>query len=234
LAWRAWSAYEELGDGVGVLVGVLVTEVPLLPVSPSAPVGDAVALSVSVAVGFEVGVDESDPVGVGDPVGDPNGDPVGVGDPNGDPVGVGDPVGDPVGVGDVDGVGVADGDGVAQAGVGVADGDGARLGGSGSTFLPEVDAPAPASTDVVSVPLKSFVTAAQFTEGLGLAVAPALDVVAPGPRPGLRTPFGDALALFVPVPLVVGEPLPSVRAPPPPPDDCGGRRSTVLLAWMIA
>jgi hypothetical protein len=42
----------------------------------------------------------------------------------------------------------------------------------------------------------------------------------------------------VPVPLIVGEPVPVPSAsppPPPPPDDCGGRlRSTVLLAWMIA
>jgi hypothetical protein len=38
----------------------------------------------------------------------------------------------------------------------------------------------------------------------------------------------------VPVPLIVGEAVPSA-SPPPPPDDCGGMlRSTVLLAWMIA
>jgi hypothetical protein len=210
---------------------VLVTVVPLLPVSPSAPVGDSVGLPVSV--GDSVGL----PVSVGVAV--VVGDIVVVGDPVGDIVVVGDPVGDTVvvgvTVGVVVGVGVADGDGVAQAGVGVADGDGARLGSSGSAFLPEVDAPAPATTDVVSGPLKAFVSAAalHFAETLGLVVAPALDVVVPGPRPGLRTPFGDALALFVPVPLFVGEPLPSVRALPPP-DPRGGMLSTVLLAWMIA
>jgi hypothetical protein len=161
----------------------VVPVVPVSPVSPSAPVGDAVALSVSVGVWSAVGVADTESVGVdvGESVGDNPGD--------GDVAltgGVGDVEGDPVGVVDVVGVGVADGDGVAQAGVGDGEADGSRLGSSGSAFLAEVDAPAPATTDVVSVPVKPAVSAAlHFAEGLGLEVALALDMVEPGPRPGL-------------------------------------------------
>jgi hypothetical protein len=178
----AWRAYEELG--VGVLVTVppvlpLVPLVPVSPVSPSAPDGDAVALSVSVGVGFPVGVDDPESVGVGDSesVGDTDGD--------GDvalTVGVGDMEGDPVGVGDIVGVGVVDGDGVAQAGVGDGVADGARLGSSGWPVLAEVDTPDPATTAVVWVPVRSVVSLApHVAEGLGLVVAPALDTVEPGP-----------------------------------------------------
>jgi hypothetical protein len=224
----AWPAYEELGVGVGV--GVLVTVVPVLPVSPPAPVGDAVGLPVSVDVAVAVG----DTVVVGVVVGDT----VVVGVVVGDTVVIGVVVGDTVvvgvTVGVVDGVGVTDGDGVAQAGVADGVADGTRLGSTGSALLAEVDAPAPAATDVVSVPVKPVVAAAvHVAEGLGRAVAPALDMVAPGRWLGLCTPAGDELAPFAPLPLLVGEPLPSVRALPPPDDPCG-MLSTVLLAWMIA
>jgi len=163
---------------------VAVTVVPVSPVWPSGSVGVAVALSVSDGVAVAVGVDDTESVGVG--VGDTEvvGDTVG--DVDGDvalAVGVGDVLGDPVGI---VGVGVTDGDGVAQAGVGDGEADGTRIGSSGSAFLAEVDAPDPATTAVVSVPATSAVAAAvHFAEGLGLVVAPALDVVPPGPRPDL-------------------------------------------------
>ena len=170
---------------------MLVTVVPVLPVlpvvpvvsvPPASPVGDAVALSVSVGVGFPDGVDDTETVGVA--VGDTESVGVAVGDDVALTVGVGDVEGVPVGVVDVVGDGVADGDGVAQPGVGDGEADGARLGSSGSPVLAEADTPAPATTDVVWVPVKSAVSVAwHFAEGLGLVVAPALDMVEPGPWP---------------------------------------------------
>jgi hypothetical protein len=188
----------------------------------------SVGLSLVVSVGVSVGVGVAVGVGVS----------VGVGDVA-LAVGVTDVLGAPpevLGVGVTDGLAVAhDGDGD-----GVADGRtaGVRLRAISSAFrsLAEVGVVATvgsgsgeAATELVT----TVVTLApQVADAVGCGEAVPLDELAPAPRVVPSAPVDVALAPAGPVPLPVGEPLPSVPAPPPGCD--GPTCRTVVLAAMIA
>jgi hypothetical protein len=208
------------------------------PVSPVSPVPDGVAvgLSLELSVGVEVGVG-GPVVGVGDVLG--------VGD-MAPTLGDADPVGAPL---DVAGVGVTDGVDVTQVGVGVGLGvgdgpaDGVRLRSSSSDCRSLAEAAAEvallttvavAGADEAATALVTSVVtvAVQDTDVDGLGDAVPLDEGAPAPRVGPCAPTGIAPAPGEPVPLLVGEPSPSVPAPPPP--EGPPPLSTVLLAWMMA